>query len=86
MPSKPKTQRRETTESDRRQIWSYHEDGRSYRWISERLEFSYSTVASLVQRLRKRPLESRWQDLPRSGAPRKLDLRAERALIRATVK
>jgi len=43
-PSKPKSQRRETTESDRRLIWSYHEDGRSYGWISERLEINYSTV------------------------------------------
>jgi transposase len=86
MPPKRKSQRRETTESDRRLIWSYYNDGRSYGWISERLKINYSTVASLVQRMKKRPLESRWQDLPRPGAPWKLDVRAERALIRAIIK
>jgi transposase len=86
MPSKPKTQRRQTTEAERQLIWSYHEDGRSYGWISERVQIDYSTIASLIQRMRKRPLVSRWKDLPCSGAPRKLDTRAERALIRATIK
>jgi Transposase len=36
--------------------------------------------------MRKLPTESRWKDLPCSRAPRKLNSRAERALIRATVK
>jgi Transposase len=36
--------------------------------------------------MRKRPSEFCWISLPRSGAPRKLNRRAERALIRATIK
>jgi hypothetical protein len=86
MPSKPKTPRWETTEAERRLIWSYHEDGKSYGWISERTTVPYGTVASLIQRMKTRPLKSRWQDLPRSGAPPKIDTRAERSLIRATIK
>ena len=77
MPSKPKTQRRETTEAERRLIWSYHQDGRSYGWISERTKISYGTIASLIPRIRERPLESHWHDLPRPRAPLKIDIRAE---------
>ena len=86
MPSKPKTQRWETTEAERRLIWNYHKDGRSYGWISERVKRDYSTIASLVQRMKKRPSEFRFINLSRSRAPRKLDVRAERALVRATIK
>jgi transposase len=82
MPSKPKTSRRETTPIEQAIIWAYHCDGLTYSQIVEATGHLKSTIATIVQRIKKSTASDKFSSKNQSGTPPKVDPRGERALLR----
>jgi transposase len=82
MPRKPKTSRRETTPVERAAIWAHHCNGLTYSQIVEATGHVKSTIASIIQRIKKSTKTDKFSNAKRSGAPRRVDPRGERALLR----
>src|SRR5450432_445086 len=82
MPSKPKTSRRETSAIDRAIVWTHHCNGLTYSQITEATGLKKSTIASIIQRIKKSTATDKFCNKKRSGVPPKVDSRGERALIR----
>jgi transposase len=77
----PKTSRRELTSEQRARIWERYQCGNSISAIAARFKRPYSTISSLINRLKKQAsLDFRTK--PRSGAPKKTTTRQDRALVR----
>jgi ribulose 1,5-bisphosphate synthetase/thiazole synthase len=82
MPSKPKTSRRETTPVERAMIWAHHCDRLTYSQIVEATGHIKSTIATIIQRIKKSTKTDKFSNSKRSGAPWKVNPRGERALVR----
>lgn len=82
MPSKPKTNRHETTLVEQAVIWTYYCNGLSYSQIADATNFTKLTVASIIQRIKKSTGTDKFTSAKYCRAPRKIDLRGEQALIR----
>ena len=65
---------KELSEDLKRRIVALHEDGQSYKKIANTLKLSCSTVAKIIQRLKR---AGSFQNRPRVGRPKKLSARAE---------
>ena len=82
MPSKPKSNRRETTPEERAIVWAHYLDGDSYSEIKAKTGHGKSTIQGIIERLKARTGQDRFKSKPRLGAGRKVDSRGERALLR----
>ncbi|CAK9816272.1 hypothetical protein ANTPLA_LOCUS8944 [Anthophora plagiata] len=71
--------RNETTLEERKIVIRLHEEGKSYRNISEILKRSRSTVHSIINKYKK---EGTLRNKERTGRPRKLTTREERKIVR----
>ena len=83
MPSKPITKRRETTVVQRSAVWTWYMAGKRISEIGSLENLPRTTVASIIERTKKRTGIDRFTSAPRSGAPIKVTLKAERRLMRA---
>lgn len=70
---------KEVSEYLRKQIILLHSEAMSYRKISAQVNVPYSTVGSIIRKFKE---YGTTVNLPRSGAPRKIGLRARRHLLR----
>jgi transposase len=86
MPSKPKTQRRETTPEERAIVWAHYLDGLTYSEIKAKTGHPKPTIQSIIKRLKARSGSDKFKSLPRPGASRKVDSKGEKALLRHTDK
>ena len=82
MPSKPKTQRRETTPKERAIVWAHYLDGLSYSEIKAKIGHPKSTIQSIIKRFKTKSGHDKFKSMPRLGVGRKVDSRGERALLR----
>jgi transposase len=82
---KPRTNRRETSPGKREAIWALYKAGHSIASISTLEDIPPSTARSIINRRLKRN-EDDFTNLPRSGAPQILSIRAKRALVRHAAK
>jgi transposase len=57
--------------------------GKSYSEIGRLEDLTKTTVATIIQRTKKRTGQDRFTNAPRCGAPKKLKVRGERRLLRA---
>jgi transposase len=57
--------------------------GKSYSEIGRLEDLTKTTVATIIQRTKKRTGQDRFTNAPRCGAPKKLEVRGERRLLRA---
>jgi transposase len=85
MPSKPKTFCQETTAIERAVVWTHYCNGLSYSAIAEATPHPKSTVASSIQRIKKSTKKDKFSNTKQCGAPKRVNLRGERALIRHAV-
>ena len=69
----------DTSNEERRIIYSLHQSGLSYREIAERLSKSRSTAASIIQRFKK---TGKLEKIKRTGRKEKLSVRDQRRLSR----
>src|ERR1700758_921432 len=77
MPSKPKTARREISETQRAAVVTWHKSGKSYSQISILEALPRSTVSSIVRHAQLRP-DNPVATKKRPGRPRKTNPRDER--------
>jgi hypothetical protein len=82
MPSKPKTQRRETTPEERAIVWAHYLYVLTYSEIKAKTGHPKPTIQSIIKRLKARSGSDKFKSLPRPGASRKVDSKDERALLR----
>lgn len=80
MSSKPKTSRWETTLVERAIIWAHYCDGLTYSEIVVAAGHEKSTIASIIQRIKK-STKDKFSTAKRGEAPQRVDLRGERALL-----
>src|SRR5438046_2398042 len=81
----PKKKRTELSEVQRCRIWTLHEEGYNPTQISLKTGHPRSTVSSFLIR-RAKNVSTTFKSNPRSGRPRKITVRGERALLRAALK
>ena len=81
MPYRPVTSRREHSSETIAVIWALHCIGYSASKIQLENGLPKSTITWILRRLRKSP-GNEWKKAVRTGRPPKLDLRAERRLVR----
>ena len=74
---------KELSEDLKRRIVALHEDGQGYKKIANNLKLSCSTVAKIIQRLKR---TGSTQNRPRVGRPKKLSARAERYIQMLSLK
>jgi transposase len=82
MPSKPKTQCRETTPKERAIVWAYYLDGLSYSEIKAKTGHPKSTIQSIIKQLKTKSGHDKFKSMPRLGVGRKVDSRGKRALLK----
>jgi hypothetical protein len=81
----PKTIRRETSVAQRLACWTWHKAGKTNTQISRLEGLPRTTVASIIQRVKATNHDNTFKSSFQCGAPKKLTIRAERALIWAAV-
>jgi transposase len=70
---------KEVSEYLRKRIVELNSEGISYRKISTQINVPYATVGSIIRKFKE---YGSTVNLPRTGAPRKIDLRSRRLLLR----
>jgi hypothetical protein len=81
MPSKVKTSRRETTPVERAIVWTYYCNGLLYSQIVIATWYYKSTVASIIQRIKKSTGTDKFTSAKHCRVPQKVNPRREQALI-----
>jgi transposase len=81
MPSEPVTSRRETTLDKYISVWGWYIKGKSYSEIGQLEDLTKTTVATIIQRTKKRTGQDQFINIPRCRAPKKLKVRGERRLL-----